>query len=98
MQYMQKATLIYRLNETRLDGVKVDMVIWQLPMPTPDRPHGLKYRLWAGQDGKTLVRYDNERGKGDHKHVGEADVEKPYRFVSLSQLVADFFADIEKGG
>lgn len=63
MQYMQKATLIYRLNETRLDGVKVDIVIWQLPMPTPDRPHGLKYRLWAGQDGKTLVRYDRE-GQG----------------------------------
>lgn len=98
MQYMQKATLIYRLNETRLDGVKVDMVIWQLPTPTPDRPHGLKYRLWAGQDGKMLVRYDNERGKGDHKHVGEVGVEEEYRFVSLSKLVADFFADIEKGG
>lgn len=95
---MRKATPIYRLNETRLDGVKVDMVIWQLPTPTPDRPHGLKYRLWAGRDGKTLVRYDNESGKGDHKHLGEAGVEKVYCFVSLSKLVADFFADIEKGG
>lgn len=71
---MGKATLIYRLNETRLDGIKVDMVIWQLPVPTQDRPHGLKYRLWAGRDGKTLVRYDNEKGKGDHKHAGEAGV------------------------
>lgn len=95
---MRKATLIYRLNETRLDGVKVDMVIWQLPTPTPDRPHGLKYRLWAGRDGKTLVRYDNESGKGDHKHLGEAAVEEVNCFVSLSKLVADFFADIEKGG
>jgi len=74
------------------------MVIWQLPTPTPDRPHGLKYRLWAGRDGKTLVRYDNESGKGDHKHLGEAGVEEVYYFVSLSKLVADFFADIEKGG
>ncbi len=95
---MRKATPIYRLKETRLDGVKVDMVIWQLPTPTPDRPHGLKYRLWAGRDGKTLVRYDNESGKGDHKHLGEAGVEEVYYFVSLSKLVADFFADIEKGG
>jgi hypothetical protein len=43
------------------------------PAPTPNRPHGLKYRLWAGRDGKTLVRYDNETGKGDHKHVGRSE-------------------------
>jgi hypothetical protein len=98
MQYMKKATLIYRLNETRLDGIKVDVVIWQLPAPTQDRPHGLKYRLWAGRDGKTLVRYDNETGKGDHKHVGEAEMEHAYRFVSLSQLLTDFLAEVENGG
>lgn len=38
--------------------------------------------------------YDNERGRGDHKHLGE--VETAYRFVSPEQLVADFLADVEK--
>ena len=93
---MKKATLIYQLSETRDDGTKIDVVIWQLPAPTSDRPHGLKYRLWAGKEGKTLVRYDNESGKGDHKHVGPGETEVPYEFKSMEQLVSDFLADIDK--
>lgn len=77
-----KAAPIYRKTEIRSDGIKLEMVIWQLPTPTPDRPHGLKHRLWAGRGGKTLVRYDNEAGKGDHKHVGRA--EKPYAWRGMS--------------
>ena len=95
MQYM-KAKLIYNKRETRADGVRVELVIWQLPAPTTDRPHGYKYRLYAGLEGKMLVRYDNETGKGDHKHVGESETEMPYHFVSLGQLVNDFIADAEK--
>ncbi len=90
-----KTKRLYEKHETRPDGVRLDMVIWQLPTPTPDRPHGLKYRLYAGRDGKTMVRYDNEAGKGDHKHVGEAEVEVAYRFVSIGKLVSDFIADSE---
>lgn len=54
----------------------------------------VKYRLYAGRDGRSLVRYDNERGKGDHKHVGQEQV--PYQFTSVKQLLADFTADIER--
>lgn len=54
------------------DGSFVSVVIWELPEATDERPHGLKYRLnYCSADGATLVRYDNERGKGDHKHVGD---------------------------
>jgi hypothetical protein len=88
-----KAVLIYRKTDLRSDGIKLEMVICQLPTPTPDRPHGLKYRLWAGRDGNTLVRYDNEAGKGDHKHVGRA--EKPYVWRGMSALVEDFLNDVE---
>jgi hypothetical protein len=88
-----KAALIYRKTDLRSDGIKLEMVICQLPTPTPDRPHGLKYRLWAGRDGNTLVRYDNEAGKGDHKHVGRA--EKPYVWRGMSALVEDFLNDVE---
>ncbi len=42
------------------------------------------------------MRYDNESGKGDHRHVG--DREEPYRFVSVEKLGRDFEADIEKYG
>lgn len=39
------------------------------------------------------VRYDNERGRGDHRHVD--GVEQPYRFESLSQVLDDFQRDVE---
>lgn len=70
------------------------MTIWQLPRASAERPHGLKYRLYFGRDGKRIVGYDNERGKGDHKHLGEVEIR--YRFVSLTQLLTDFLADVER--
>ncbi len=59
-----------------------------------ERPYGLKYRLYYGYPGKCLVRYDNERGKGDHRHDG--DRETSYSFISVEQLIQDFKADIER--
>lgn len=69
----------------------VEMIIWTLPHASQDRPHGLKYRLYCGRGGQCLVRYDNETGKGDHRHYG--DQEERYRFQSLEQLIKDFRAD-----
>lgn len=76
------------------DGTIVQMVVWQLPQPSRERPHGFKYRLYCGRRGTCLVRYDNETGKGDHKHLGEREL--GYRFESLSRLIQDFRADIIK--
>jgi hypothetical protein len=89
-----KAKRIFYDKAMLPDGSIVEMVIWQLPAPTDDRPHSLKYRLFYGRDGKRIVGYDNERGKGDHKHL--LDVEKRYKFTSVEKLVADFLADIER--
>ncbi len=38
------------------------------------------------------MRYDNERGKGDHRHLGER--EEAYRFTTVEQLLADFERDV----
>ena len=89
-----KAQRIFYDKAVLADGAIVEMTIWQLPKSSNERPHGLKYSLFFGRDGKRIVGYDNERGKGDHKHLGE--VETAYRFVSPEQLVADFLADVEK--
>jgi len=71
------------------------MVIWQLPGQSFERPHGLKYRLYFGTaSGECLIRYDNETGKGDHRHIGGQ--EEPYLFTSIEQLVADFQQDINR--
>jgi len=42
--------------------------------------------------GECVLRYDNEAGKGDHRHAGKT--ERPYRFTAPAQLLADFWADI----
>ena len=75
-------------------GEVVEMVIWQLPEASSERPHGLKYSLFYGRNGLRIVGYDNERGKGAHRQVGE--VEARYRFVSVEKLVVDFLADVER--
>ena len=92
---MAKARLIYRAKLVYPDGAIREMVLWRLPAKTPDRPHGLKYRLYYGDaQGRCLVRYDNESGKGDHRHVG--DREEPYRFSTVEQLIEDFQRDIDR--
>jgi hypothetical protein len=69
-----------------------DDQIWLLPSPVPPSRH--KYSLFYGFRGSRLVGYDNERGKGDHKHL--ETVEVPYAFVSIERLLNDFRADVER--
>lgn len=89
-----KATLILNRRETLPGEIELEMVIWQLPTSTAERPHGLKYRLQAHRRGQTLVRYDNETGKGDHRHFGHR--EERYEFESMARLIEDFIADVER--
>jgi len=50
--------------------------------------------LFYGKPGQRLIGYDNERGKGDYRHIdGE---QGHYSFVSVRQLMADFLADVDK--
>jgi hypothetical protein len=89
-----KATRLFYDKALLPDGSTVEMSIWRLPELDPERPHGLKYSLYFGRLGLRIVAYDNERGKGDHKHV--EGTELPYRFVSIERLVADFILDVEQ--
>jgi hypothetical protein len=91
---MADATLLYQVKKIYPDGAVKEMVIWQLPERDKERPHGLKYRLYYGMaDGTCMVRYDNETGKGDHRHF--LDQEKVYRFKDVESLVNDFQHDID---
>jgi len=91
---MVKATLLYRIKKIYPDSAIKEMVIWQLPGRNDERPHELKYRLYYGMpDGTCMIRYDNETGKGDHRHFfGQ---EKVYHFKDVESLVADFQRDID---
>jgi Family of unknown function (DUF6516) len=82
------------LKRRNADGTIIDIKIWQLPVATAERPHGLKYSLFYGRKGARIIGYDNEAGKGDHRHFGPR--EAPYTFQSMERLLNDFFADVAK--
>ena len=88
------AVPIARAKEVRDDGSIVEIVIWELPEPLPPSAHRYKYRLYFGRNGVSQVRYDNERGKGDHRHIGGEEFE--YAFTSVDKLLGDFKADVER--
>ena len=90
--YMQ-AKLIARTKEVRDDGAVIEIVVWHLSKPSPPCKHPYKYRLYFGVGGYCRVRYDNERGKGDHRHLNGA--ESPYHFESITRLLDDFQRDVQ---
>lgn len=65
-----------------------------MPSPVAGSRHTFKYRLALVVDGVCVLRYDNEAGKGDHKHVGEE--EEPYTFTTTERLLADFWNDVDE--
>ena len=71
----------------------VEIVVWQVPRPVRRSTHQLKYRLALVAAGECVLRYDNEAGKGDHRHVGGE--EAPYAFHGYERLLADFWSDVE---
>ncbi len=75
----------FRLDEDRF----VELVIWTVPEPVPGSSHRFKYRLALVEHGICTVRFDNEAGKGDHRHDGTR--ETSYRFASIEDLQADFW-------
>lgn len=71
-----------------------ELVLWQLPRVLPGSAHRYKYRLAYVVNGECVLRYDNESGKGDHRHFGGR--ERPYSFSTPEKLLADFKRDIAR--
>jgi Family of unknown function (DUF6516) len=90
---MPDAVLVLQTRNLFAGGV-AEMVVWSVPVSVPPSTHLFKYRLVFVRAGHRLVGYDNERGKGDHKHIN--DCEFAYRFVDIDTLIRDFLRDVEK--
>jgi len=90
---MKAVVLVRRRVVVAVDSF-VEVVIWQVPEPLPPSTHEFKYRLAYVVGGQCVLRYDNERGKGDHRHT--ETTEEPYFFSTPDQLMADFEADIQR--
>jgi hypothetical protein len=52
------------------------------------------YRLAYVVRGECVLRYDNEVGKGDHRHFGKK--KSVYAFTTPDQLITDFQKDIAR--
>jgi len=86
------AELLLRTRLALSETTFVELVIWRVPKPVPGSPHNFKYRLALVSEDVCVLRYDNEAGKGDHKHLDDREV--PFDFTDLEQLQTDFWADV----
>jgi len=92
-----QARLVLKSREPLGNEQFVERVVWLLPAPLAGSVHDFKYRLAFVVAGRCVVRYDNEAGKGDHRHRTGPDGESelPYAFSTLQALLDDFWRDVD---
>jgi hypothetical protein len=89
-----QATALFRRRIVLATDAFAEIAVWLVPQPVPPSEHPYKYRLAYVVEGQCVLRYDNERGKGDHRHFGAE--ESLYSFSNPDQLMIDFNADITR--
>ncbi len=89
-----KAVLLVRVRIVYSKTAFAELVLWKVPKPLAGSEHRFKYRLAYVVDGRCVLRYDNEAGKGDHCHFGGE--ERPYEFVTVEKLIVDFQDNIAR--
>jgi hypothetical protein len=83
------------LNERRIiyEDAFAETVVWRLSSTLSGSHHYFNYRLALVVNARCVLRYDNESGKGDHRHIG--DDETPYLFTTPKALPDDFWNDVD---
>ena len=89
-----KAIPLIRRRVVLAPDAFAEIAVWRVPEPVPPSGHPFKYRLAYVVGGECVLRYDNERGKGDHKHLRDAEI--AYHFVDVPTLLADFMKDLQE--
>jgi hypothetical protein len=87
-----KAELLIDERHLLDDSTFVEIVIWRVPRSVRGSRHRFKYRLALVREGVCVLRYDNEAGKGDHRHLNNA--QERYAFTDADTLLADFWRDV----
>jgi hypothetical protein len=89
-----KADLLLSERHQLTADAFVELRVWRAPQPVRGSRHDLKYALAYVVGGVCVLRYDNEAGKGDHRHLG--GVETAYAFTTPAKLLADFWDDVDQ--
>ena len=107
MEYIAKvqcmgAKLIAQAKQGCDYGSIVEIVVREPTEALPPCTHRYKYRLFFDLPGECMVRYDNERGKGDHRHADGMEVTSVYALAkaagrNCSNVHADIARLVEPG-
>ena len=89
-----KAVELIRTRIAYSESSFAEIVLWRVPKRVTGSSHDFKYRLAYVVGEECVVRYDNESGKGDHRHFRGR--ESAYAFDTPEQLIADFQNDIAR--
>jgi hypothetical protein len=89
-----KAVELVHARITFSETAFAELALWRVATPVRGSTHEFKYRLAYVVDGVCVLRYDNEVGKGDHRHFHGK--ESAYIFKTAAKLVADFQRDIAR--
>ncbi|MEX6506367.1 DUF6516 family protein [Jiella sp. M17.18] len=89
-----KAELLLLERQELAAGVFTDLKVWRVPRVVRGSLHAFKYSLALGADDVCVLRYDNEAGKGDHRHLGR--IEEAYMFRDIDILIADFWQEVDQ--
>jgi Family of unknown function (DUF6516) len=94
MMHNMKAALLLKERLPFGEEAFAELVIWRLPQPAAASTHSFKYRLAFIVAGECVLRYDNESGKGDHRHTLTRELS--YAFESPEKLVEDFLREARR--
>lgn len=89
-----KARLIFNRRISLATNAFVELVLWRVPHPVRGSAHLYKYSLAHVVDGVCVLRYDNEAGIRDHRHIG--DTEFPLDFSGPDELLAELLRDVRR--
>ena len=89
-----KATVLLSHRIVMAYDAFAEIIVWKVPKAVSPSEHSFKYRLAYVVKGRCVLRYDNERGKGDHRHYESVTI--PYAFSSPEQLMLDYQTDIQR--
>lgn len=90
---MKARLLLDERRPLRADAF-VALRVWAVPEPLRGSAHRFKYALALVVGGVCVLCYDNEAGKGDHKHLGEREL--PYTFTTAEQLLKDLWQEVDR--
>ena len=89
-----RAALLIRERIPFGEDAFAELVLWRISSPVPGSPHQFKYRLAFMLRDECVLRYDNETGKGDHRHT--ISRESKYVFESPEKLIQDFLREARR--